>query len=227
MALVDADGTSGKMFFSLFDGSIKRNVDKNSQGARGRINKSGKTVYEKFYRSISGRFIKIEKKSHEEFGDSWVIDLRDGEETYSLQIPYSSRQADGFLRRVPLLELEKDLEITCGVYDGKPYLTLKQNGGKVEYYWTREKPGSLPPMVQIQVKGKYIWDDTDKMAYLERYVNERLIPKLTELNPVVESELPPTELGGGNNDPMPEFKPSVIPSSNNNPPIPEEDDLPF
>lgn len=213
MALEDATQGEGKKFFSLFNGEIKTYVDKETPGAKERINKQGTKVYEKFYRSISGIITGITKKVHDEYGKSWVIDLVDGEDKYSLQIPYSSRQADGLLRRLPNVKIEKNVQISCGNYDERAYLTLKQDGDKVEYFWTRENPGKLPEMVQVELKGELVWDDTKKMVHLEGYVNEHFMPKVTIQNEEMEAALPAIEQS---------IKPEAAKAAEE-----ETDDLPF
>ncbi len=217
MPVVEAGEGSGGMFFSLYDGYMKRNVDQNTPGARQRLNKNNVTVYEKFYDSISGKLTKVEVTHHESYGDSWLIHLDDGTEKYTLQLSFSSRQSNSFLRRLPNLDLKMPIDIHCGNYNEKGYLTLKQQGEKVPYYWTKEDPKSLPPMVKIQVRGAWQWDDTDMMKYLKRYVDEKLTPKLKEMYPIENLETIPGHESPGA---------VVLPPKNQVEP-PDEDDLPF
>ena len=191
MAMTEAGGGDGLFFFSVLNGILKRNVDQHEDGAVERVNAVGKTVFEKYYREIIGNVTKIEKKVHEEYGDSWIIYLQDVAENYAIQIPFSSIQADRFFRRLPNVDLDKKLSMEFGRAGDKPYLLLFQDGERVDYFWTKENPGQLPPMQQLTVKGKLVWDDTDKMNYIERYVDTMIQPKLELMKqaspPVVES----------------------------------------
>jgi len=177
------EGGTG-IFLGIYDGKICQKCSSDDEGAKERIDKTGKVVYEKFYYSVYGKLINISIRSHAEYGDSWILHLRDEGKDYFLQIPYSSRQADGFLRRLPNVKFENNIEIACGKYNEKAYLVIKQYGEKVEYFWTRENPKGLPPMVEKVVNGKTVWDDTEKMKYLRNIVMTRIVPKLRELNPI-------------------------------------------
>ena len=192
------------IFLGLFDGRICQKCSPKDKGAKSRIDKTGKEVYEKFYFSIYGKLINVTVREHEEFGDSWIVHLRDNDEDYYFQFPFSSRQADGFLRRLPNIKLQDPIEIACGKRDDKPWLTVKQGGEKVKYFWTKEEPRKLPPMVQVMVKGKLTWDDTEKMKYLRWYVNEHAVPELQKLNPVEQIQVQPetTFSNAYNVDPM-------------------------
>lgn len=203
------------LYLSIYDGRMKYNVKPDTQGAEKRINKNAKEVWEMFVSSVSGHLVGIEKQVSEEYQDSWVIKLHDrsDDSTVHLRIPYSGRQADGFLRRLPNMDLEKPIKIAAGSYNEKQWLTVSQEGSKLDYYWTQENPGNLPQMVQMVVKGKEVWDDTEKMKYLERYVNEKVIPKIQSAKSAIESALPEGNIG--------------TPNANDVPPAPEEDDLPF
>ncbi len=192
MPLVER-GESNVLYFSVFEGYLKRNVDESEENAKEKITKTGKKYFMRFYSSISGSLFSMEKSHHEDYGDSWNIKLRDDDQTYHLQIPYSSRQADGFLRRLPNIDLNKPIEIACGDYDNKYYLTVKQDGIKVPYFWDKENPGDLPQMVQVKYKGDLVWDDTDKMQYLEKYFTDKIFPELEKLKqkqPTLNPDLP-------------------------------------
>jgi hypothetical protein len=39
-------------------------------------------------------------------------------------------------------------------------------GAKIAPFYTKEDPKGLPEMVQVKVKGKVTWDDTDMMDFL-------------------------------------------------------------
>lgn len=215
MALTEV-GQEGIIYLSTYDGYIKRNVDEHVEGAKKRTDKKGRIIYEKFYKKISGLLTRLETTQHEEYGKFWNIHLRDNlaNETYVFQIPFSSRYTDGFLRRLPNIEIKEPIEIICGKYDEKAYLVVHQHGSKVPYFWTKEDPKKLPPMVEVTLKGEKIWDDTAKMEYLEKYVNEIIVPGLAIAYPV--ENLQNHDIPPANNISKPE-----------EPEFPTKDDLPF
>jgi hypothetical protein len=60
----------------------------------------------------------------------------------------------------------------------KTTVFVKQDGKTLKHYWNKDNPRDLPQLAKIKVKGKITYDDSDLMEYLEKYVNEQIIPKL-------------------------------------------------
>ena len=173
----------GGTSLSLYNGKICKKVPPEAPGAVSRTNKDGKLVHEKFYESIEGYLVYIEKIAHQEYGDAWMVHLHDGTDPYKLRIPYTGRQTDGLLRRLPEIDLKQPITIVVGQYETVPFLTVIQNGEKVPYFWTKENPGELPPMKLITVNNKKMWDHSIKMEYLEKYLEGKINPTLNKLHP--------------------------------------------
>jgi hypothetical protein len=61
-------------------------------------------------------------------------------------------------------------------------LFINQNGVAVKHAYTKDAPNGMPPMVQVTVKGEQIWDDTDRLVFLQNMVDTQIIPKLKAIN---------------------------------------------
>lgn len=228
MGLKEDNGNDGKIFLSIYEGRIKREVTKDTPNAFKRENQAGRIVYEKYYKSISGNLIRIQKRHHDDYGWSYTLVIREekGDEDYYFSFPCSSRQTNGFFRRLPNIKLDQPIEIKCGIYDEKPYLTVFQNGEKVDYFWTQENPGKLPDMKELTVKGEKVWDDTDRIKFFDWCLETKINPMLEVLYPADHIEpAPEPEPEEFPTQPLPpsDIKPAPVPP----PPPPGEDDLPF
>lgn len=233
MGMTEAGGNEGMFFFSILNGYLKRTVPEHEEGAVERINSEGKKVFEKFYKEISGMLVDIQKREHESYGDSWIITLEDVADTCKLQIPYSSIQSDRFFRRLHNVDVNKPISIRCGRVDDKPFLVVDQDGKPLDYYWTKDDPKHLPPMVQKTVKGKLVWDDTDRMAYIEMYLEKKFMPRLKSNSPNPQNPTnPQNPMVPEESYPIPDVPPRADSPVNRPgppppPPFPEDDDMPF
>lgn len=100
----------------------------------------------------------------------WYMDMRDGEETYTLCLPYSS----GVFKSI-VLALASDEELTrftpvrIEPYEGNNGYTkvvVYSNGIKRD--WVTKQ---LPPTKSINVGGKAVKDDSDQMKFICSLVN--------------------------------------------------------
>ena len=64
---------------------------------------------------------------------------------------------------------------------------IAQGDKGVKWAFTKDAPGDLPPMRQIKVKGKDVWDDSDQLAYFEKMITD-INNKLTAVAPTLGSE---------------------------------------
>jgi hypothetical protein len=181
-------------YVTVINGKITKKVKQNIPGAVARVNKMNETVYELHFDSLEGYLKNIETKEGD-YGKQWIITISDGGDDYQLQLPFSGNYGYGLLRRLPNIDLNKQLEIKTGVFEEKPYLTVYQGGKKVEYYFTKEETHGLPEMKKIKVKGKDTWDDTERLLWLENYVAEEIMPKLKDKHDLSTfPELPTPEI---------------------------------
>ena len=142
-----------------------------------------------------------------------------------------SKYATGFLKCMPNLDLTREVYFKPWmkevVQDGKTvkktalYLTYDLKGDeKIEWFWTKEKPLGLPDMVQVMVKGKLQWDNTDQMNFLVDHLENTFKKRLENL---FKSEMASSaDLGHdiAQSTQMEDFNLSGAPDA-------PEDDLPF
>lgn len=186
-------------FITILNGKFCQRVQEGTEGAVKRVNKIGKTVYEKFYDSFTGKLVGI-KVQDGEYGKTWNFSFQDQGEVYILQLSYSNSFATQFLKILPNIDLSKEMKVSPSVkeVDGKnrSSLFVNQDGIALKHAYTRENPNGLPDMEQILVKGQKTWDDTKRIEFLYNMVQTIIIPRLGALGaqqPTVAQEQPIAE----------------------------------
>jgi hypothetical protein len=72
----------------------------------------------------------------------------------------------------------------------KSVMFINQNGG-IKHYFTRDNPNGMPDLQKVKIKGKETWDDSDRMEFLEQYVQNYILPKIkSQISDVTEEEVP-------------------------------------
>jgi hypothetical protein len=174
-------------FLSIANGRISRRVKEPTDKSVKRINKNNVEVHEEFFTSITGYITDIKVHDHPEYGKFWNITVKDGDDTFILQLNYSGGYASSFLKALPNVDFSMQVKLNpwSAVRDGKTKtaLYINQGGQSVEWYFTKDTPNGLPPLTKKKVKGKDTWDDSEMMEFLESYVNENIKPKLTGVAP--------------------------------------------
>jgi hypothetical protein len=177
MALEDLGG-SKNVYLGVADGRIVQSFKNETQGATLRVTKTGKQVWEKFYKAVTGVLVKIEKKTND-FGSQWCLFLQDGETTYVLNVPYSGRYGTSILKCLPNFNLQIPVSIHPWSMVDKNDASKKitgvscyQSGKKVEPAFTKDNPNGLPQMRQVKVKGVPTWDDTEMLEFFEELVKK-------------------------------------------------------
>lgn len=178
MALENREG--GK-YITILGGKFCVRVSADTKGAVDRVNKMGKTVHEVFYDSFTGKLINIRTRDSE-YGKQWEFDFKDGAEVYTLQLSYSNSYATNILKMLPNVDLTKEMKVQPAqkIEDGKTKssLFISQNGVTLKHAYTKDVPNGLPPMVETTVRGQKVWDDTDRLAFLQAMVERDILPKL-------------------------------------------------
>jgi plasmid maintenance system killer protein len=169
-------------FITIYDGKFSQRVEKGEEGAVERVNKLKKTVYEKYHDSLTGKLVSIKVKDGE-YGKQWVFGFQDTKDVYLLQLPFSNSFSKNILKMLPNADLTKEMRLTPSSKveaDGtKKYsIFINQDGQALKHAYTKDNPNGLPPMTQVTVKGSLVWDDTDQMIWLEKMVNDTIVPKL-------------------------------------------------
>ncbi len=177
-------------FITILGGKFCQRVPAGTPGAKTRVNKTGKTVHEKFYESFTGRLVGIRTQDGE-YGKSWIFSFKDKEEVYNLQLSYSNSFSTALLKMLPNVDLSKEMKVSPSTkeVDGKnkSSLFINQDGKAIKHAYTREKPNGMPDMEQITVKGAPVWDDTKRIQFLYEMVASQIVPKLHELYGATEA----------------------------------------
>lgn len=170
------------VYFTILGGEFVQPVDASVEGAVARENKNGKIVHELHHAQFEGILVSVGTREGQ-YGKQWefVFDV-DGER-YTLQLPYSNSYVTALLKMLPNVDVSKPFEMTPSqkVVDGKiqSSLFVKQNGQNIKHAFTKDQPNGLPPMEQKMVKGQQVWDDTNRLAFLEEMVRKDIVPKLS------------------------------------------------
>lgn len=166
-------GGQNTTYLSVADGNLVRQHKTANANTTERLTKTGKLVFEERFKDLTAKLTSINTRENE-FGKQWQITFVDGDATYIVSLPYSSRYASSFLKALPNVNLANELRFMPWAMKDKndatktiTGITLYQGGEKIAPYYTKEEPNGLPQMVKIKVKGKEQWDDSDMMSFLE------------------------------------------------------------
>lgn len=171
----------GGKYITILGGKFCQRVDQNTPGAVSRVNKEGKTVFEKYYDAFTGKLVGI-KTQDGAYGKNWLFSFRDKEDVYNLQLGYSNGYAVAFLKMLPNVDITKEMKVSPkSEQEGdktKTSLFINQGGQPVKHAYTKENPNGLPQWEQITVKGQLVWDSTKQLEFLENMVTTQIAPKL-------------------------------------------------
>lgn len=177
-----AKNTQGPKFtyLNFMAGKFVERVSEDIAGAKARELKkgpnAGKVIYELHFDTYEGAIYNIETEDRGEYGLSLNIFIdvsteEDPDSKVKLSLPLSSGPAKGFLSRLPVIDLAKDVVLKGYNIENKEtgrfnqYLVPYQGGQKLEAQFTKDNPNGLPPMKKIKVKGADVWDDTDQLEF--------------------------------------------------------------
>lgn len=161
-----------KTYLHIIGGKIAMRVKSDTPGAVKRVNKNGDEVFELLFDSLDGRIKAIDIEDHESFGQRLRVTVEANGEDYLLTMSMKSGYAQGFLYRLPNVDLTADVVFKPYVFaqDGgkadKHVMVLYQQGEKVAAAYTKDEPNGLPPMEQIKFDGKLRWDSTKRLEFL-------------------------------------------------------------
>lgn len=173
---------SNAIYLSIADGKISRRFASATEESVQRTTKEGKIVHEEFYKAWDGLITDIHFKDHPEYGKFLNVTIRDNDQEAILQMKFSSGYAMAFLKTLPNADLSSRVIIAPNMkMEGdkkKTSLFITQHGKALKWAFTRENPNGLPELVKAKFKGVVQYDDTDILEFLEKMVNEEIIPKL-------------------------------------------------
>lgn len=191
-----------KNFYNVKDHAFRKNVKEKSETSKEEKSKDGtKTYYYEEYRELNG-FLRqlttwkedIETKGVKKEVIKFSIDLKDTEGNYEcVQMFLNSQAADTFLKRLPNIDLTKEVVIRISKQTSEDktatfdLITVYQNDTQfkkkdddkldlIPYYWkkdevTKKLNGTLPELKEVEVNGAKIKDRTERMNYYEKMSN--------------------------------------------------------
>ena len=169
------------IFLQISNGKIVRQSKVPVENSVSRINKLGREVHELFYDSINGVITDVITRESE-YGKSWVVSIKSEGKLYKLEFNYSSGYATTFLKALPNISFGNIVTLSPKlIIDGdkkKSVLFISQDGKGLKHFFTRDNPNGLPELKKIKIKGKESWDDSDRMEFLEQYVQNNIIPMI-------------------------------------------------
>ena len=174
--------SSNTIYLSVADGNLVRSYKEANANTKQRVTKTGKLVHEERFNDLTALLVGAETKEND-FGKQWCLKFQEGEETYIVNMPYSSRYAASFLKALPNIDLAKNVKFMPWSMNDKndpakkvTGVTMYQNDGngmvKVAPAFTKDAPNGLPEMVKIKVKGREQWDDSAMAEFLENVAKE-------------------------------------------------------
>jgi len=173
MALSNLGGVN-TTYLNVADGNLVRQHKQPNERTSERLTKTGKLVYEERFKDLTAKLETINTRTND-YGTQWQLYFTDGDDSYVVSLPYSSRYASSFLKALPNVDVNKVLRFMPWAMKDKldatktiTGITLYQDGEKIAPAYTKENPNGLPQMTKIKVKGKEQWDDSDMMQFLEQ-----------------------------------------------------------
>lgn len=180
--------SSNTTYYRVTGGKLVQSVQEGTPGAESRVNKNGKTVYEKNEPGWTGHITNVSVEINEEFGDNLVIEMKDsGGFQANIKAKLRSGYAKAFLKRLPNINFEIENTLCPGTFeteDGKTrsYIAVFTNNGKVEPAFTRDEPNGLPQLELVKFQGKETWDDTKQMEFFMDMLNTDIKEKIAKAN---------------------------------------------
>ena len=131
-----------------------------------------------FFKNVEGTLQAVYTKERSFNGQKvpfWYIDIKDGEDMYSLSLPYVSGTFKSIILALASdTELTKDKPVVIEPYEKNQYTKVCVYSDGVKLDWVTKE---LPPLKEVVVGGKTYIDDTERMAFIASIaekVGERL-----------------------------------------------------
>ena len=187
-------GDSNTLFLSIIAGTMVEKSEEGVQGAKRRDYETsdGKTwtKWEIHHRNLVGRISWMEFKETD-YGEQFTLTLSAWEDTAKIFIGTDSRYFSDFGKKLPNINLEKDIEINPYDFkatDGKQlrWMSIKQDGEKVaDHYWDGKKTTNGMPSVSKEDAKGY---DSDSWKvffitikkFLKKEIQKVVLPTIVE-----------------------------------------------
>lgn len=165
--------TNDVIYVNIIEGKFAQRTNAEDPQAKERTNKAGEVVYERLYRNLTGKLIKLYTQVNKDFGKSWLFILDDGKDIYQLRVPFTGRLPEGFLLRIPNIVI--NLPVKFSIFtdpEGKVVTYLRQLDKTVPKYWNAENNYMDLPQLQdvVHENGVPGKDGTRRMEYVQEYL---------------------------------------------------------
>jgi hypothetical protein len=167
-------------------------------GAVSRTNKNGDVVWEKRYPRIEGTIDRVYKQITDWQGKklvTWNIAMTDVLNTFIVSLPYKSKEAGSLLKKLPNIDLDLPVTFAVGTFEDKktkgkmvPYMTIYQNGAKVEPFYTKD---NLPKPGTKKQDGLEVPDYGESEDLFEKMVAEMFPPVKVDVEVVDDPDTTP------------------------------------
>jgi hypothetical protein len=187
-------------FFSIVGGKFVQRVKDGTTGEniRTRVNKNDVLVTEEVHSQFEANLIgiKVEESKNAKIGKQWAFKFQDEKETYTLNLGYSSQLALSILKMLPNVDFTKPLKMSVSLQKGddgidRTSIFISQDGKNIPYAHKKEAPNGLPEKKIITVNGEKKSDYTDQIAFLHNIVTTKILPKLGQAQPKVQTQTQP------------------------------------
>lgn len=179
-----------KTYLNVNGGKVTVRCTENTPGAIKRQTSQGDTVYELQYTDVTGYLVNIGTREGK-YGKEWVLAIDDGIEIFQMSLPYSSGNANGLLFALPNINFSKPIKFVPWYKEvmgddnkmkKKSCLYLHQDDQTVPWYYSKDEPNGLPPLVKVVFKGQEQWDDTERMIFLDKMVRDEAMINIKNAN---------------------------------------------
>lgn len=189
MGFIKETHGGGVTFFSMTHGKVRIRVPSAIEGSVERQLKSGDVVHELVNDAYEGRLVSV-RKEESQWGMQWRFEFEDQGLRSVCNMNYDSVNAQKMLNVFLSPDLNFDFPVVLKPYDfmgdkGKQLsgVTIYQGGVKMLGCFATasfpvEGKQDMPELKAVKFKGKDAWDSSERLEFLEKHVDEYLIPKL-------------------------------------------------
>jgi len=165
--------SENRTYLNIAFGKLQMRSSEGDPKAKKRETKIGKIIWERAYNYVEGQLEKIFMREHEEYGVSWILHIKDGDDRYSVQVQEASRFGDQLLQKIPNLQYGEVYKFTPYDFeqDGvrKCGLSIKKGEDRVESYYHKFTPveGGKTRVELLHGYPEYKgdWGDGDEVEY--------------------------------------------------------------
>lgn len=177
--------TNNVTYLTVVNGKLAQRVKVPTQTSIERTLSDNKVVHEEIFKAIAGKLVKLDTKTHPEYGDSILIYIDAEGERFCVQCPFDSQYGTTFLRTLPHVDLSKPMELSAGdkEEDGKrrQNIFIKQEGKWLKRAFNKDDKHGMPEPIVRKRKGKKDeWDWSEVVEFLVKEVYEPIKKELDE-----------------------------------------------